>query len=479
MPDRAPGRPAGAIPGGGPRPDLSRPRRVHIVGAGGAGMSAIGTVLIGMGHQVSGSDEVDSPFLRRLAALGATVHVGHDPAWLDDPEVVARSTAIPAGNVELAEAERRGLRVWRRSELLAAICAQRRTAAVSGTHGKTTTSSMLAVVLDHAGLHPSIIVGGDISGMGSGARWDPSGEWMVVEADESDGTFLELGAEAVVVTSVEPDHLDFYGSRAVLEDAFARFVRQAPGPSVVCADDPGAAALVGEGSITYGTSNAAQVRVVDYVPGRAGSRFAVLFEGRTLGPVTLAVPGLHNARNAAAALAVAHALGVPWERAVEGIGRYRGVARRFETRGERHGVTFIDDYGHLPTEVAVTLAAARSGGWKRIVAVFQPHRYSRTEALWPDFADAFEASDILFVTAIYPAGERPRPGVSGELIFNAVRDRHPEADVRYVASTDALVGALLDVLRPGDLCLTMGAGDLTSLPDRILADVIPNGSRHG
>ena len=191
------------------------------------------------------------------------------------------------------------------------------------------------------------------------------------------------------------------------------------------------------------------------------------------------MPGLHNARNAAAAITLAHALGVPWELAVEGIGLYRGVARRFETRGERDGVTFIDDYGHLPTEVAVTLAAARSGEWKRIVAVFQPHRYSRTEALWRDFADAFGGSDILFVTDIYPAGETPRPGVSGELVFNAVRDRHPDADVRYVASSDDLEGALDAVLRPGDLCLTMGAGDLTSLPGRMLAAGRPKGSDRG
>ncbi len=474
MPERV-----GPGPGGDNRPDLSRPRRVHLVGAGGAGMSAIGAVLVAMGHDVSGSDAVDSPALERLAALGATVHVGHDPVWLDDPDVVARSTAVGAGNVEVVEAERRGLRVWRRSEILAAICAERRTAAVSGTHGKTTTSSMLAVVLDHAGMHPSLIVGGDIVGLGSGGRWDPLGEWMVVEADESDGTFLELGAEAVVVTSVEPDHLDFYGSRRVLEDAFSRFVSQAPGPAVVCADDPGAAAAASGRSTTYGTSATADVRVTDYAAGRGGARFALCVDGRRIGPVGVAVPGLHNARNAAAAITLAHALGVPWELAVEGIGLYRGVARRFETRGERDGVTFIDDYGHLPTEVAVTLAAARSGEWKRIVAVFQPHRYSRTEALWRDFADAFGGSDILFVTDIYPAGETPRPGVSGELVFNAVRDRHPDADVRYVASSDDLEGALDAVLRPGDLCLTMGAGDLTSLPGRMLAAGRPKGSDRG
>jgi UDP-N-acetylmuramate--alanine ligase len=465
--------------GGHHRPDLSSPRRVHIIGAGGAGMSAIGSVLIAMGHQVSGSDSAHSANLERLAALGATVHVGHDQAWLDDPDVVTRSTAIGADNVEVIEAERRGLRVWRRSEILAAVCAERRTAAISGTHGKTTTSSMLAVVLDHAGMHPSFIVGGDIAGVGSGARWDPRGEWIVVEADESDGTFLELGAEAVVVTSVEPDHLDFYGNTEVLEDAFTRFVAEAAGPAVVCADDPGAAAAADERSITYGTSPAARVRLIDYAGARGDGRFGLAVGACQIGPVAISVPGLHNARNAAAALTLAHALGVPWERAVEGIGHYRGVARRFETRGERDGVTFIDDYGHLPAEVAATLAAARAGGWERIVAVFQPHRYSRTEALWRDFADAFEGSDVLVVTDIYPAGETPRPGVSGELVFNAVRERHPGADIRYVPSFDDLVGALEAVLRSGDLCLTMGAGDLTALPGRMLAGSQAEGPDRG
>ncbi len=464
---------------GGPgHPDLSRPRRVHLVGAGGAGMSAIGSVLLAMGHHVSGSDSVDSPALKSLGQLGADIHVGHDPTWIGAADVVARSTAIPDDDLELLDATRRGLRIWRRSELLAAVCSQRRTAAVSGTHGKTTTSSMLALVLSAGGLNPSMVVGGDIVGVGSGAGWDPLGEWLVVEADESDGTFLELGAEAVVVTSVEPDHLDFYGSEEAMRAAFARFVRDAAGPAVLCLDDPGAAALAeldrSGPSITYGVTDAADLNIVDVALGRGEARFSLSVGGQSVGPILLSVPGLHNIRNATAALGLAHALGVGWEVGAAGIGRYRGVARRFEVRGERDGVTYVDDYGHLPAEISATLSAAHAGGWDRIVTVFQPHRYSRTEALWQQFGAAFAESDVVFVTDIYPAGEQPRPGITGELIVRAIRAADPSADVRYAPTLDAVLPLIRQELRPGDLCLTLGAGDITTLSGRLMANV-PSG----
>jgi UDP-N-acetylmuramate--alanine ligase len=453
--------------------DLSRTRRVHIVGIGGAGMSAIATVLMDMGHRVSGSDAADSKALRRLAARGADVHVGHDPSWLGEAEVVATSTAIPYDDVEVVEAARRGLRVWRRAELLHAICATRRTIAVAGTHGKTSTSSMLALILGHAGLHPSFIIGGDIVGVGPGAVWDPDGEWMVVEADESDGTFLELGAEAVVVTNVEPDHLDFYGDERALRNAFARFVDQAHGPRVLCADDSGAASLAAatatdRETITYGISETADVRIEDLGFGRADSLFSIRHEGDLWGPFELSSPGLLYVRNAVAALSMAYALGVPWERGGAALAGYRGVVRRFERRGEHNGVTFVDDYGHLPTEVADTLSAARGGGWTRVVAVFQPHRFSRTASLWPAFGDAFVGADVLLVTDVYSAGEHPRAGVTGRLIVDAVRTAHPNADVRYVPTLDNAASELARILQPGDLCLTLGAGDLTTLPDRFL-----------
>ncbi len=452
-------------------PDLSRARRVHLIGAGGAGMNAIGSVLLAMGHRVSGSDAVESAALTRLSGLGAEVHVGHEARWIGDADVVARSTAIPDGNVEVQEAARRGLRVWRRSELLASVCVTSRVVAVSGTHGKTSTSSMLALVLRAAGMHPSMIVGGDVAGVGSGAVWDAAGEWLVVEADESDGTFLELGAEAVVVTSVEPDHLDYYGSEEAMRAAFVRFVGGAPGPAVLCADDPGAAALVRidrVGARTYGLAETADVRIGDVAIGVSDSRFSLSTRDGPVGRVHLQVPGLLYVRNATAALTMAHSLGVPWELAVAGVEGYRGVARRFERRGAHGGVTFIDDYGHLPGEVSATLAAAQRGGWDRIVAVFQPHRYSRTEALWPQFAGAFAGSDVLVVTDVYGAGEPPRPGITGELIANAVREAGSGIEVRYAPTLDEAVALLEQELRAGDLCLTLGAGDITTLPDRLM-----------
>jgi UDP-N-acetylmuramate--alanine ligase len=449
--------------------DLSRPRRIHLVGVGGSGMSAIATVLAAMGHTVTGTDLKESSNLERLRAQGVTVSVGHDAAAVGDAEAVAVSTAIPARNPEVVVAHERGLPVLRRAEILAAIAATRRCLAVAGTHGKTTTASMLALVLVAAGQRPSFIIGGEVNEIGTGAAWD-EGEWFVIEADESDGTFLELGAEAAVVTNVEPDHLEHYGGFDALVEAFTGFVADAPGPVVVCADDPVASRLAAaRGAVTYGTTERADVRMVDVRSDRSGTRYAVERAGATLGEVRLPVPGLHNARNATAALTMALELGVPFPIAAGALGRFAGVARRFEFRGEAGGVTFVDEYSHLPGEVAAALAAAREGGWDRVVAVFQPHRFSRTATLWADFADAFEGADRLIVTDIYPAGERPRPGVTGKLIVNAVLDAHPWQPVAYLPRRTDLAPYLLSVLRPGDLCLTMNAGDLTTLPDELIA----------
>lgn len=454
--------------------DLGSPRRIHVVGIGGAGMSAIATVLARMGHTVTGSDLKPSAQLARLEALGVRVAVGHDAANLPpDAEAVAVSTAIPASNPEVGAARERGLPVLRRAEVLAALCGTRRTLAVAGTHGKTTTSSMLALALTEAGLEPSFIVGGELNEIGSGAAVG-RGEWLVVEADESDGTFLELGAEAVLVTNVEPDHLGHWGSFERLVGAFGEFLAAAPGPRLVCADDPVAARL-GEkvGALTYGAAAGADFGLVVHERGRWGTRFSVLHQGTLLCEVVLPVPGLHNAVNATGALAAAVLLGAPADAAAGALGRFGGVARRFQFRGERAGVSFVDDYAHLPSEVRAALAAARDGGWARIVCVFQPHRYSRTEALWRDFADAFVDADLLVVTDVYPAGEQPRPGVTGRLVVRAVLEAHPDAPVAYLPRRDEQVAYLRRVLRPGDLCLTLGAGDLTSLPDALLDPEAP------
>ena len=434
------------------------------MGVGGSGMSAIASVLLAMGHDVSGSDAAASPVLDRLAAAGARVRAGHDPRAVAGVDVVLRSTAIPLDDPEVAAATAAGIPVLRRAEALAAICGVRRTLAVSGTHGKTTTTAMLALALRGAGAAPSFIVGGDITGLGAGAAWD-EGEWFVVEADESDGTFVELGAEGVIVTNVEPDHLDHWGTFEALQDAFRSFLREASGPRVVCADDPVAAALAAEvgGCRTYGTGDTADVQLHEVVSGRDGVRFRL--DGRE---IRLRQPGLHNARTAAAVYTLCRELGMDGGAVAEALGGFGGVGRRFEHRGEARGVTFVDSYDHLPSEVAAVLAAARSGGWRRIVCVFQPHRFTRTAALWRDFGDSFVDADVLAVTAIYAAGQQPIPGVTGKLIVDAVLDRHPRSRVAWLPDRESLRRWLLTELRDGDLCLTLGAGDLTTLPDELL-----------
>ncbi|HEY8525905.1 MAG TPA: UDP-N-acetylmuramate--L-alanine ligase [Acidimicrobiales bacterium] len=469
--DRSPARPpsAGAEDRPGVTPvDLGRPRRIHVVGVGGSGMGPIARVLAAMGHDVRGSDQREPADRAGLEAAGITVYAGHDAAHVGDAELLACSTAVPATNPEVVAAREAGIPVLRRADVLAAVAATKRTIAVAGTHGKTTTSAMLAHVLLETGVRPSFIVGGTVTSVGSGAQWD-DGEWFVVEADESDGTFLELGAEIAIVTNVEPDHLEHYGGFEPLVAAFRRFLAEARGSAFVGADDELAARLGREaGATLVGAADDAAVRMAGVRPGAGGVDFDLARVGE--GPVAVHVPlpGVHNARNGALALAAAAAVGVDLGDAAKALGTFAGVGRRFERRGEAAGVTLVDDYAHLPTEVEAALAAARDGGWERVVCVFQPHRYSRTQALWRDFADSFGDADLLAVTDIYASGEAPRPGVSGKLIVDAVLDAHPWKHVAYLPRLDDVVVWLRGVLRPGDLCLTLGAGDLTTLPPRIL-----------
>ena len=447
--------------------DLSVPRRVHVVGVGGAGMSAIAEVLAAMGHDVTGSDLKPSAGLERLEALGVAVTVGHAAANLGQAELLTRSTAVPDRNPECRAAAEAGIPVLSRADVLTAICAQRSTVAVAGTHGKTTTASMLALVLRQAGVRPSFIIGGDVNEIGTGAAWD-SGDLLVVEADESDGTFVRLPRSAAVVTNVEPDHLDHHGGYRELLAAFRRFVEETGGPVIVGVDDPDGAHLVAStDAVGIGTAEGADWRITDVGEAWEGVRFTLTAPDGDRLPLSLPVPGLHNARNAACAAAISRLLGMPSDPIVEGLGNFGGVARRFEHRGSSGGVEFVDDYAHLPTEVRATIAAASSGSWRRLVAVFQPHRYSRTEALWSDFGTAFEGADRIYVTDVYPAGEAPRPGVSGQLIVDAVERAFPGTDIHYIQRREELVVALADDLVAGDLCLTMGAGALTSVPDEV------------
>jgi len=434
-------------------------------------MGPIAEVLATMGHRVTGSDLATSSRLDRLAAMGIEVHAGHDGANLGDAEAVIVSTAVPSTNPEVREAEARAVPVISRSGALVLIAAKRRTVAVAGTHGKTTTSAMLATILAGVGLRPSYVVGGDLIGLGggSGARWD-QGEWLVLEADESDGTFLDLAPEIAVVTSVEPDHVEHYGDFAAELAAFDRFLGAVPGRTVVCADDPEAARLAAvHGATTYGTDPSADYWITGASPQRWGIRFSIEHEGAAMGEISLPVPGLHNARNATAAVIAAMTCGAGFEAAVAALSTFGGVARRFQLRGESRGVTVVEDYAHLPAEVAAAVSAALAGGWGRLVCVFQPHRYSRTEALWAEFARAFDGVDVVVVTDIYSAGEEPRPGVSAKLVVEAVLDAEPRRRVAWFPLLDQVLSFLISELRPSDLCLVLGAGDITALPARLLA----------
>lgn len=457
-------------------PDLTVPRRVHVVGAGGAGMGAIAAVLKTMGHQVTGSDLKDGPVSERLRAAGISVAIGHDAANVGDAEFVAISTAIPERNPEVKAAREAGIPVLRRADILPAIAAQRRTVVVSGTHGKTTTSSMLALVLVEAELNPSFIIGGDVNEIGSGAVWD-DGEWFVIEGDESDRTFLALGGEMAIVTNVEPDHLETYNNDpARLVEAFEEFAGQAQ-MRVMCIDDAGSASLAAStDATTYGTSDDADYQMVDVEPRRSSIGFTVRHGGIDLVRIELPTPGLHNARNATAAVVAGLLLGAPADAAARALGRFGGVARRFEFRGEVGGVTFVDDYAHLPTEVEAAVEAARDGGWSRVVCVFQPHRYSRTAALWQDFAHSFDGVDQLVLTDVYSSGETPRPGITGKLLVDAVLDANPWAAVAWMPRLDDVAGWLTSNLRPGDLCLTLGAGDLTAMPDQVIGRLTTPGA---
>jgi UDP-N-acetylmuramate--alanine ligase len=451
--------------------DLSRSRRVHVVGAGGAGMSAIALVLAAMGHEVTGSDLKRSRPFDRLEAAGLDVRIGHDADFAAEAELLAISTAIPPSNIEVQRARELDIPVLSRADVLAEVVAMRRCVAVAGTHGKTTTTSMLALILVEAGLHPSFIVGGDLNDIGTNAVWD-SGDWLVVEADESDGTFLRLEADLAIVTSLEPDHLEHYGGFGELRASFRTFAASAE-QALVYADSTEASALLEvarHGSASFGCADGARFRVTQMQSRRGEVTFSLSDGESSLGTFVLPLPGEYNALNAAAAVAAAVMIGVEPEPARKALARFTGVARRYEFRGERHGVTFVDDYAHLPGEVAAALRAARQGGYERVVAVFQPHRYSRTQSLAAQFQDAFVDADVVIVTPVYAAGEAARPGISGQLVVDAVSSAHPVANIRYVPDHDGLLAALREVLRPGDVCISLEAGDLAGLPDEMLDD---------
>lgn len=449
--------------------DIDQKRHVHIVGIGGAGMSAIAILLLSLGHEVSGSDFRESRFTRHVKSLGARVFIGHRPDYIEGADAVAISSAVRDTNPELRAAREAGIPVLRRSEILALITARWRTVAIAGTHGKTTVSSMLAAALDGAGLNPSYLIGGELNESGSNAHRG-TGEILVCEADESDGTFLKLGAEAVVVTNVEPDHLEHYGDFASLKSSFREFLESVRSRPVVCLEDPGAAEVAsGLDVVSYGFADDCFYEGRDLKLSRGGARFFIAAGGEGLGYVQIGLPGRHNALNALGAAAAALELGAGFAGVRRGLAGYQGVGRRFEWRGESNQVTFVDDYAHLPTEVEAALAAAATGGFERVVAVFQPHLYSRTATYADGFGSALAAADLSVVADVFAAREDPVPGVSGALVADAIRDHG--GDAVYVAHRSELAREVAGLLKPGDLCLSVGAGDITTLADELVSEL--------
>jgi UDP-N-acetylmuramate--alanine ligase len=452
--------------------DLVAPRRIHVVGVGGAGMSAYAAILAEMGHRVSGSDLHEHPRLERLRLLGVECLVPQVAANVPaDADAVVISSAVPRTNIEVRAALDAGIPVLSRADALAGIVAARRGLGVAGTHGKTTTTSMIALIMRAAGMHPSFLVGSELNEVGTNAGLD-SGEWLIVEADESDGTFLRLSLDAAIVTNVDHDHLWYWRDMDRLEDAFGRFVDAVDGPVVLCADDAGTRALAARRpeAITYGWADDARYRASDYHGGRGGSSFALSRGDEPLGRIGLPVVGRHNAQNAAGAAAMTMELGAEFSAVRHALAGFGGVARRFQHRGEVDGVTIIDDYALLPPEIQATIRAAREGGWGRIVAVFQPFRYARTELMWREFAEAFLGADQVILTDVCGFHEQPIPGVTGHLVLNAVLDAHPELPVAYFPHRAELVALVPGYVRPGDLVLTLGGGDITTLADDLLAD---------
>jgi UDP-N-acetylmuramate--alanine ligase len=455
-----------------PVPSLEELGAVHFVGIGGAGMSGIARILLARGVPVSGSDRRDTPTLLALRALGARVELGHDPANLGDADTVVVSTAIRDDNPELAAARERGLRVLPRAVALAAVMAGKRSVAVAGTHGKTSTTSMLTVAVQACGVDPSFAIGGDLNESGSNAHAG-KGDVFVAEADESDRSFLLLAPHGAIVTNVEADHLDNYGDLAAVEAAFDRFLQtiDPAGFLVLCADDPGAARLrtvpTPARVRTYGTDQGSDLRLVDVEVGPETTDWTAVLDGQVLGRVSIRVPGEHMARNSAAALLAGLELGLPAESLIAGLGRFGGVHRRFELKGSVGGVRVYDDYAHHPTEVAAQLRAARAGaGTGRVVVAFQPHLYSRTREFAAAFGAALGLADEVVVMDVYGAREDPVPGVTGAMVADAVA--LPAGQVSFEPSWSAAAPALAERAQPGDLVITMGAGNVSMVGPEVL-----------
>jgi UDP-N-acetylmuramate--alanine ligase len=453
-------------------------QHIHFVGIGGAGMSGIAEVLLTLGYRVTGSDARRSETVERLERLGAKVYLGHEGTQVEGAQVVVYSSAVARDNVEVQTARQRGVPVIGRAEMLAELMRLKYGIAIAGTHGKTTTTSMVAAVLGAGGFDPTVVVGGRVHGLGANARLG-QGEFLVAEADESDGSFLKLSPTIAVVTTVDAEHLDHYADLDAIVAAFLTFVNKVPfyGSAVVCLDDLNVQRMIpriDKRVVTYGLEAGADLMARRLSFAEMRSVFEVVHRGKPLGPVTLQAPGRHNVLNALAAAAVGLDLEMPFDKIQAALASFAGVQRRFQIRGEAQGVLVVDDYGHHPAEIRATLAAAKAGFDRRVITVFQPHRYSRTQHLWNDFLTAFYQSDVLIVMDIYAAGEAPIEGVHARDLADGIA-AHGHREVLYLGGDRAaIVDYLCESTRAGDLVLTLGAGDVGQLGGELLKRLGPD-----
>ena len=445
---------------------------IHFIGIGGSGLSAIARLLLESGYVVSGSDRALTPFADEVRKAGATVYVGHHPRNIAGADSIVMSSAVSADNPEVVAAKHANIPVYKRADFLGQLMADKKGIAIAGTHGKTTTTSMIGLVLMEGGIDPTVIVGGKLSGFGGTNARLGHGQWTVVEADEFDRSFLTLSPTIAVVTNLEREHLDIYSDLDDIKRAFIEFANKVPfyGFTALCLDEPSLVDILPQMKrrvVSYGSTPQCDVRAVEISYAERTSTFGVIHNGQRLGNVTVGVPGQHNVKNALAAVTVGIEVGVPFQNIADALARFTGVYRRFEVKGEVGGVMVVDDYAHHPTEVKATLDAIRQGWNRRIVAIFQPHTYTRTRDFYEEFGKAFFNAEQTIITDVYPARERPIQGISGELIANSATG-FGHRNVLYVPDRNEVAARALQLIQPGDIVVTMGAGDIWKTADELL-----------
>ncbi|MBI3399362.1 MAG: UDP-N-acetylmuramate--L-alanine ligase [Deltaproteobacteria bacterium] len=448
-----------------------RIKHIHFIGVGGSGMSGIAEVLFNLGYKVTGSDVKASDTTRRLEGLGINITIGHKSENINGSDVVVYSSAVKKDNSEIVFAKEKLIPVIPRAEMLAELMRMKYGIAIAGTHGKTTTTSMIATILGSHGMDPTVVIGGKLNSIGSNARLG-KGEFLVAEADESDGSFLKLSPTIAVVTNIDREHMDHYKDMDEVKDTYLTFINKIPfyGCAILCLDHPNIQGLiprVARRHITYGLTAQADFSSMDIETAEMKTSFDVWLRGKRMGRVTVKVPGAHNVYNALAAIAVAMELDIGFEEARDSIANFSGVERRFHIKGVAHGITIVDDYGHHPVEIKATLKAAKDGWKQRVVAVFQPHRYSRTQDLFHEFLSAFNDADTLILADIYAAGEEKIVGISSEALYNSIKT-YGHRDVVYIPDKKDILDYVTKIARPGDMVITLGAGDIWQIGEEVL-----------